>query len=88
MILSEDKGSGGLEELFDGFNSSQILYAFCGIKDPNTDLIKYVLINWVLIVIHLLYIIVSHVLTIACIQSKEKELLFNAKVSVLTISVM
>ncbi|CAG2164355.1 unnamed protein product [Oppiella nova] len=41
-----DKGSGGLEELFDGFNSSQILYAFCGIKDPNTDLIKYVLINW------------------------------------------
>ncbi|CAG2164357.1 unnamed protein product, partial [Oppiella nova] len=24
----------------------QILYAFCGIKDPNTDLIKYVLINW------------------------------------------
>ncbi|CAG2115322.1 unnamed protein product [Medioppia subpectinata] len=41
-----DKGSGGLEELFNAFNASQILYAFCSVKDPNTDLLKYVLINW------------------------------------------
>lgn len=41
-----EKGEGGLEELYDEFNSSKILYAFCSVRDPNTELIKYVLINW------------------------------------------
>lgn len=41
-----DKGEGGLEQLFDEFNSCKILYAFCKVMDPNTELIKYIIINW------------------------------------------
>lgn len=40
------KGSGGLEELIDDFNSGKIMYAFAQITDPKTSLPKCVLINW------------------------------------------
>ena len=36
-----------LEDLVDELDSSKILYAFTRVVDPNSGLIKYVLINWV-----------------------------------------
>ena len=41
------KGDGGLEQLADEFHSGKILYAYCKVIDPNMELPKYVLINWV-----------------------------------------
>lgn len=38
---------GGIEEMTEDLNSSKIMYAYCRILDPNTNLPKYVLINWV-----------------------------------------
>ena len=38
---------GGLEELIDELNCGRILYAYCSILDPNTNLYKFVIINWV-----------------------------------------
>ncbi|XP_021361152.1 drebrin-like protein B [Mizuhopecten yessoensis] len=40
------KGDGGIEEMVDDLNSSKIMYAYCKVMDPNTNLPKYVLINW------------------------------------------
>lgn len=45
-LMVVEKGDGGLEELNDELNSAKIMYAFCRVIDPNTSLIKYVLINW------------------------------------------
>ncbi|XP_078310740.1 drebrin-like protein isoform X3 [Crassostrea virginica] len=39
-------GDGGIEEMTEDLNSSKIMYAYCRILDPNTNLPKYVLINW------------------------------------------
>nr|XP_033804968.1 drebrin-like protein isoform X2 [Geotrypetes seraphini] len=39
-------GDCGLEELVDELNSGKVMYAFCRVKDPNSGLPKYVLINW------------------------------------------
>ncbi|XP_043537109.1 drebrin-like b isoform X2 [Chiloscyllium plagiosum] len=39
-------GDGGLEELVEELNSGKVMYAFCRVKDPNSGLPKYVLINW------------------------------------------
>lgn len=39
-------GDGGLEELNEDLNTSNIMYAFVRIQDPKTSLTKYVLINW------------------------------------------
>ncbi|XP_052099388.1 drebrin-like protein B isoform X1 [Mytilus californianus] len=41
-----ETGEGGLEEMSDSLNGSKIMYAYCKILDPNTNLPKYVLINW------------------------------------------
>ncbi len=38
---------GDLEELVDEMNSGKVLYALIKIKDPNTELLKNVWINWV-----------------------------------------
>ena len=38
---------GGISDLVDDLNSSKIMYAYCKVMDPNTNLPKYVLINWV-----------------------------------------
>ncbi|KAF7218038.1 transcript variant X2 [Nothobranchius furzeri] len=45
-IRLADKGDGGLEELVEELNSGKVMYAFCRVKDPNSGLSKYVLINW------------------------------------------
>ncbi|XP_037392006.1 drebrin-like b isoform X7 [Pygocentrus nattereri] len=45
-IRLADKGDGGLEELVEELNSGKVMYAFCRVKDPNSGLPKYVLINW------------------------------------------
>lgn len=37
----------GLDDLVEEFNSSKILYALVKVIDPNTELSKHVLINWV-----------------------------------------
>ncbi|KAI1277976.1 Drebrin-like protein [Halotydeus destructor] len=37
----------GLEDLSEELNSCKIQYAFCRVQDPNTDLPKFVLINWI-----------------------------------------
>ncbi|XP_028391539.1 drebrin-like protein A [Dendronephthya gigantea] len=42
-----DTGDGGFEELSDEWNSGKMLYAGLKVIDPNTNLPKYVLINWV-----------------------------------------
>ncbi|RWS26007.1 drebrin-like protein B [Leptotrombidium deliense] len=39
-------GDNGLEELMDELNVAYIMYAFCRVIDPKTELPKYVLINW------------------------------------------
>ncbi|XP_062995302.1 drebrin-like protein isoform X4 [Elgaria multicarinata webbii] len=39
-------GDGGLEEMVEELNSGKVMYAFCKVKDPNSGLPKYVLINW------------------------------------------
>ncbi|CAM5127572.1 unnamed protein product [Natator depressus] len=39
-------GDGGLEELVEELNSGKVMYAFCRVKDPNSGLPKYVIINW------------------------------------------
>lgn len=38
---------GGLEELVEELNSGRVMYAFCRVRDPNSGLPKFVLINWV-----------------------------------------
>lgn len=38
---------GGLEEMVEELNSGKVMYAFCRVKDPNSGLPKYVLVNWV-----------------------------------------
>uniref|UniRef100_A0A8D1FA66 Drebrin like n=1 Tax=Sus scrofa TaxID=9823 RepID=A0A8D1FA66_PIG len=40
-------GEGGLEEMAEELNSGKVMYAFCRVKDPNSGLPKFVLINWV-----------------------------------------
>ncbi|XP_059379855.1 drebrin-like protein B isoform X4 [Carassius carassius] len=45
-IRLAEKGEGGLEELVEELNSGKVMYAFCRVKDPNSGLPKYVLINW------------------------------------------
>uniref|UniRef100_H2XPL3 Drebrin-like a n=1 Tax=Ciona intestinalis TaxID=7719 RepID=H2XPL3_CIOIN len=39
-------GDEGLEELESEFNSGKIMYAFVRVKDPNTKMIKFILIVW------------------------------------------
>lgn len=38
---------GGLEEMVEELNSGKVMYGFCRVKDPNSGLPKFVLINWV-----------------------------------------
>jgi len=38
---------GGLEEMQDDLSSGKIMYAYVKIIDPNTNLPKFVFINWV-----------------------------------------
>ncbi|EOB02282.1 Drebrin-like protein [Anas platyrhynchos] len=38
--------NGGLEEMVEELNSGKVMYAFCRVKDPNSGLPKYVLVNW------------------------------------------
>ncbi|XP_061448485.1 drebrin-like protein isoform X5 [Rhineura floridana] len=40
-------GDGGLEEMVEELSSGKVMYAFCRVKDPNSGLPKYVLINWI-----------------------------------------
>lgn len=44
---------GGLDELTDELSSGKMLYAGLKVIDPNTSLPKFVLINWVCILFHL-----------------------------------
>ncbi len=37
----------GIEEMVDSLSGSKVQYAFCRVTDPNTNLPKLVLINWV-----------------------------------------
>lgn len=39
-------GNGGLTELTEEFNSGKILYGFLNISNDETNLTKYLLINW------------------------------------------
>lgn len=40
-------GSGGLDELEDEFVDGKVMWAFVRVKDPGSNLPKFVLINWV-----------------------------------------
>lgn len=46
-----NSAEGGLEELVEELNSGKVMYAFCRVKDPNSGLPKFVLINWVCVFI-------------------------------------
>ena len=37
---------GDFEEMVDNLNSGKIQYAYCRVTDPNTNLPKFVLVNW------------------------------------------
>uniref|UniRef100_A0A8B9EWT5 Drebrin like n=1 Tax=Anser cygnoides TaxID=8845 RepID=A0A8B9EWT5_ANSCY len=43
---SSPGADGGLEEMVEELNSGKVMYAFCRVKDPNSGLPKYVLVNW------------------------------------------
>lgn len=43
------KGDTGLEELYEEFSQSKILYAFCEVKDDSLNIRRYLLINWVIL---------------------------------------
>uniref|UniRef100_A0A3P8UKT3 Drebrin-like a n=1 Tax=Cynoglossus semilaevis TaxID=244447 RepID=A0A3P8UKT3_CYNSE len=45
-IRLAETGDGGLEEMVEELNTGKVMYAFCRVKDPNSGLPKYVLINW------------------------------------------
>ncbi|NP_001086163.1 drebrin-like protein B [Xenopus laevis] len=45
-IRLAETGDGGLEELVEELSSGKVMYAFCRVKDPNSGLPKFVLINW------------------------------------------
>ena len=45
LSLSTD---GDIEEVVEELSGGQVMYAFIRVIDPNTQLPKYVLINWVL----------------------------------------
>lgn len=45
--ISFSLADNGIQELADELNSGHIQYAYCRVVDPNTDLPKYVLVNWV-----------------------------------------
>ncbi|KAM9793956.1 drebrin-like protein B [Syngnathus typhle] len=40
------KGDGSLQEMLEELNSGKVMYAFCRVREPNSGLPKYVLINW------------------------------------------
>ncbi|KAJ2891345.1 actin binding protein, partial [Coemansia aciculifera] len=40
------QGSGGLEELADEFDDGKVQFGFARVKDPNTNLPKFVFISW------------------------------------------
>ncbi|CAL8279830.1 unnamed protein product [Gadus morhua 'NCC'] len=46
IVRLAGKGEGGLEEMVEELSSGKVMYAFCCVKDPNSGLPKYVLINW------------------------------------------
>lgn len=57
LILLVTATEGGLEEMVEELNSGKVMYAFCRVKDPNSGLPKFVLINWVCITVgHLIFI--------------------------------
>ena len=37
---------GEFDEMVDSLNSGKIQYAYCRVTDPNTNLPKFVLVNW------------------------------------------
>jgi len=39
-------GDGEFDEMVDSLNSGKIQYAYCRVTDPNTNLAKFVLVNW------------------------------------------
>ncbi|KAE8619040.1 hypothetical protein XENTR_v10009575 [Xenopus tropicalis] len=45
-IRLAETGDGGLEELVEELSSGKVMYAFCRVKDPNSGLPKFVLVNW------------------------------------------
>lgn len=47
LTLPVPAAEGGLEEMVEELNSGKVMYAFCRVKDPNSGLPKFVLINWV-----------------------------------------
>ena len=42
-----ETGEGGLEELKDKFKGGHIQYAYARVIDPNSQMSKFVLVNWV-----------------------------------------
>ncbi|XP_052773189.1 drebrin-like protein isoform X2 [Mya arenaria] len=46
VLKVAETGEGGISDMVDDLNSSKIMYAYCKVLDPNTNLPKFVLINW------------------------------------------
>ena len=65
---------GGITELAEDLNSCKIMYAFCRIKDPKTSLPKYVLINWVTMIVFFKILFVNNTIFFVLPISKGKAL--------------
>lgn len=62
MCFNLGNGEGGLEELYDEFSESKILYAFCEARDKHAQVSRYILINWVRLVLNHVVMSLNHLL--------------------------
>ncbi|XP_034540090.1 drebrin isoform X2 [Notolabrus celidotus] len=46
-LILASSGGGGLPEITLTFDSGRVMYGFCSLKEPNSALPRYILINWV-----------------------------------------
>ncbi|ESO02119.1 hypothetical protein HELRODRAFT_161356 [Helobdella robusta] len=46
VLIVVGKGDGGIQEFTDELNSGRMMYGYLKVIDPNTDLPKFVFINW------------------------------------------
>ncbi|KAI1903568.1 hypothetical protein AGOR_G00028520 [Albula goreensis] len=46
-LILASSGGGGLPEITVSFDHTRVMYGFCSLKEPNSALPRYILINWV-----------------------------------------
>ncbi|CAH1785063.1 unnamed protein product, partial [Owenia fusiformis] len=46
VVKLVETGDNDLDDMVEELSSGKIMYAYCRVKDPNTGLFKFVLVNW------------------------------------------